>query len=82
MYHVIFIHSHPIIFPGAHFGVGNGTIWLSNIECVGHETDISLCGHNGWGLTNCGHDEDVALKCGKIFKSFLLRFEPLHTGKV
>ncbi|CAG2202856.1 unnamed protein product [Mytilus edulis] len=54
---------HPIIFPSSHFGGGNGTVWLGDLECIGHETDISLCGNSGWARGNCGHDEDVGLNC-------------------
>ncbi|VDI01206.1 Hypothetical predicted protein, partial [Mytilus galloprovincialis] len=53
----------PIIFPTSHFGGGNGTVWLSDLECIGYETDISLCGNSGWARGSCGHDEDVGLNC-------------------
>jgi len=42
---------------------GNGTIWLDDVSCSGTETDIALCPHNGWGNHNCGHDEDVSVRC-------------------
>lgn len=60
------VFRQPIIFPTPHFGGGNGTIWLSDLECIGYETDISLCGNSGWARRGCGHDEDVGLNCGKI----------------
>jgi hypothetical protein len=41
-----------------------GTIWLSDLSCVGHETDISLCPNNGWGTTSCVHENDIGLNCG------------------
>ncbi|XP_076079323.1 scavenger receptor cysteine-rich domain superfamily protein-like [Mytilus galloprovincialis] len=54
---------HPVIFPGSHFGSGNGTIWLSDLDCVSHEADISLCTNSGWGTHSCRHGEDVGLNC-------------------
>jgi len=45
------------------FGVDNGQIWLSNVQCNGRETDIDECSHSGWGVHNCGHHEDVAVSC-------------------
>ena len=59
-----FIYRHPVIYPASHFGRGNGTIWLSDLSCVGHETDISLCPNNGWGTTSCVHENDIGLNCG------------------
>jgi len=43
------------------YGVGNGTIWLDNIECNGTETHTSECSHKGWGVHNCTHSKDVAV---------------------
>ena len=45
------------------YGVGNGTIWLDDIECNGTERHIGQCSHRGWGVHNCTHDEDVAISC-------------------
>jgi len=50
-------------FIGSHYGAGNGTIWLDDIRCDGTERHISECSHGGWGIHNCGHDEDVAVSC-------------------
>ena len=59
-----FFYRHPVIYPASHIGRGNGTIWLSDLSCVGHETDISLCPNNGWVTTSCVHQNDVGLNCG------------------
>jgi len=45
------------------YGMGEGTIWLDDIECSGTEEHISNCSHRGWGSHNCGHHEDVAISC-------------------
>ena len=43
---------------------GQGQIWLDEVMCWGHEKALSDCSHWGWGLNNCGHNEDVAVHCG------------------
>ena len=43
-------------------------IWLDDVRCTGTETHINQCRHRGWGSHNCGHSEDVAIRCyGKSF---------------
>ena len=42
----------------AAFGVGSGPIWLSNVQCLGSESSLNKCFHNGWGyLYNCDSAE-------------------------
>lgn len=31
--------------------------------CKGDETHIGQCLHNGFGVSNCDHDEDVGIVC-------------------
>ena len=42
---------------------GLGNIWLDEVSCAGWETDIALCPHSSWGSHNCGHSEDVSVRC-------------------
>ena len=45
------------------YGGGTGPIWLDNVNCNGSETDIGNCSHRGWGTHDCGHIEDVSIRC-------------------
>ena len=45
------------------YGAGTGQIWLDDLHCTGAETFIGNCRHRGWGIHNCGHHEDVSIRC-------------------
>ena len=51
---------------GNRYGAGSGPIWLDNVQCVGSETNISQCIHNGWGSHNCHHSNDVSVSCSTV----------------
>jgi len=48
---------------GDAYGPGSGQIWLSNVSCVGNETDFTQCRHAGWGIHSCDHSDDVSISC-------------------
>ena len=50
----------------AEFGGGLRTspIFLDNVNCLGNETNLLLCDHNGIEVHNCVHFEDVGVRCG------------------
>ena len=50
-------------YGGHEFGGGRGPIWLDNVDCDGGESSILECGHSGIGEHNCGHSEDVSVRC-------------------
>jgi len=45
------------------YGIGNGDIWMDEINCKGMEKHIDECSHRGWGVYNCTHNEDAAVSC-------------------
>ena len=54
-----------IFSPALQYGVvrDNVSIWLDNLKCRGDEQALMECKHRGWGLSNCGHFEDVGVAC-------------------
>ena len=55
-----------------------GRIWLDQLKCRGNETNIDDCSHNPWGKHNCGHGEDIGIRCyGKIL-NFLVTYHTNH----
>ena len=57
----------------AHYGEGTGPIWLDDVQCVGNESDIFTCVHNGIGDHNCMHDEDASVECLGMLTVNMLR---------
>ena len=45
------------------YGVGDGLIWLNNINCIGTEQYIGECSHGDWRVHSCTHHQDVAVSC-------------------
>ncbi|XP_071157151.1 scavenger receptor cysteine-rich domain-containing protein DMBT1-like [Mytilus edulis] len=45
------------------YGRGTGPIQLDDLSCQGTEKNLALCGHRGWGKSNCDHTEDASVVC-------------------
>ena len=41
-----------------------GPVWLDSLSCEGAES-LEDCEHEGVGVTNCAHDEDVSVCCAE-----------------
>ena len=52
-----------VAFSNAAFGEGTGPILLDNVACIGTETRLADCSHNGIGNDNCAHSEDASVRC-------------------
>ena len=46
-----------------YYGYGVGSIWLDNVHCSGSESTISACSKSCIGCHNCGHHEDIGIRC-------------------
>ena len=47
----------------SHYGEGTGPILLDDVHCLGSESDLLVCEHNGIGSHNCFHFEDASVEC-------------------
>lgn len=56
------------------YGPGTGTIWLSDVNCVGSETSLLNCTYRGWGNTGCDHTQDAGVVCsdGELIHPYFL----------
>ena len=50
-------------FKEAHFGNGEGQIWIDEIGCAGDEPSLVDCPRLGWGINDCMHSEDAGVSC-------------------
>ena len=50
----------------AEFSVGDGPIFLDNLECTGDESILSRCPHGEWTEHNCRHSEDAGVICSPL----------------
>ena len=43
---------------------GSGQIWMADVMCIGNESSLEMCPHNGFGKTrHCAHFHDIGVNC-------------------
>ena len=62
-------------YPGAvrvaSFGSHSNQIWLDDVKCIGNETSIVHCSHNGFNIYDCNFNNDqVGVECIGQFVKF------------
>ena len=56
-------HAFGLMVTADHYGRGRGPIWLDNVNCQGHESDMADCEHLPLGERICTHYMDVGVQC-------------------
>ena len=56
--------SSEAVLDSSRFGQGAGDIWLDDVACDGDESSLLGCAHSDWGIHDCGHTNDAAVRCG------------------
>uniref|UniRef100_UPI00398E8CEE scavenger receptor cysteine-rich domain-containing group B protein-like n=1 Tax=Pristiophorus japonicus TaxID=55135 RepID=UPI00398E8CEE len=51
------------VLRGAASGEGTGTIWLSDVKCLGTEPALDQCSGSPWGMNDCTHRWDAGVTC-------------------
>ena len=41
----------------------NDTEWLSGVRCIGNESSLAQCDHDGWGKHSCNISQAAGVTC-------------------
>ncbi|XP_072171853.1 scavenger receptor cysteine-rich domain-containing group B protein-like [Diadema setosum] len=53
-----------VIDSNVYHGSGSGAIHLDEVACLGSESSLADCTHQGWGsYSYCGHTQDIGVRC-------------------
>ncbi|XP_053387201.1 deleted in malignant brain tumors 1 protein-like [Mercenaria mercenaria] len=67
---------------GSYFGRGTGHVWLSDVNCQGHEPDITNCSL-AWSMgVNCDHSNDAGVVCSYPYQKRLSNGRSQSQGRV
>ena len=58
---------------------GTGQIVLDGVRCIGSESRLIDCPHNGLGNHNCDHSDDVGVRCAPGITSRVLKLDIVFT---
>uniref|UniRef100_UPI00398E4D26 scavenger receptor cysteine-rich domain-containing protein DMBT1-like n=1 Tax=Pristiophorus japonicus TaxID=55135 RepID=UPI00398E4D26 len=70
------------VLHGAASGEGTGTIWLSDVKCLGTEPALDQCSGSPWGVNDCTHRRDAGVTCSGPFPVRLTDGNNMCSGRV
>ncbi|XP_071505117.1 scavenger receptor cysteine-rich domain-containing protein DMBT1-like isoform X1 [Diadema antillarum] len=54
-----------------YFESGTGSIYLDEVACLGSESRLADCPHQGWdSVTSCSHAEDIGVRCSLTSRDY------------
>ena len=59
---------------GSYYGSGSGRFLLDEVKCVGNETSLDHCKHNGWTAHDCHYWEAAGVQCSMLSSKYLIKF--------
>ncbi|XP_070557234.1 uncharacterized protein [Ptychodera flava] len=76
-----FSHGYYEVLDDRAYSKGIDEIWLTDVDCVGTETELFNCGHNQ-NTANCDHSMDVGVSCEPPIRLVSIPSQPEGTVKV